>query len=96
MGSIEKRIAELEKRFRIFHSPEGWEGEAGERLMEEAMGRLSTIELMVLCEVLELKAAHPGAGGVEHWRLMTETQRAMEAEWRRVVREVRDGLEAPA
>ncbi len=97
MGGIERRVCELEKRFRIWQPPEGWEGAAeGERLVEEAMGRLSTVELMVLCEVLELKAAHPDASGAEHWRLMSETQRAMEAQWRRVVREVRSELEAPA
>ena len=96
MGSIEQRIAGLEKRFGIYPSPEGWESEAGERLMKEAMGRLSLIELMVLSEVLELKMANPDASGVEHWRLMTETQREMDSEWRRIKREVWNELETPA
>jgi hypothetical protein len=93
VGSLENRLARLEEHFRVWHGPE--EGEERALLIEEAMRRLSTIELAVLCEVLGLKAAHPDAGGVEHWRLMTDTQREMEVQWRRVVREVRSELEAP-
>jgi hypothetical protein len=94
LGSLERRLARLEERFRVWHGPE--EGQERRRLVEKALQRLSGIELAVLCEVLELKTAHPEAGGVEHWRLMTDTQREMESEWRRVVREVKSELEAPA
>ena len=94
MGSLEKRLASLEERFMIWHGPE--EDEVRALLTQKALERLSLIELMVLGEVLELKAANPKLSDAERWRLMTDTQQAMEPEWRRVVREVRSELEASA
>jgi hypothetical protein len=92
--SLKRRLEDLEERFRVWHGPE--EGEERRRLLEKAMQRLGTIELAVLSEVLEIKAAHPDLNDAETWHLMTETQREMESEWRRVVREVRSELEASA
>ncbi len=89
MGGLENRLARLEERFRIWHGSE--EDEERARLVDEAIARLSKIELAVFREVLELKAENPDLNDAERWRLMTDTQRAMEWEWRRVVREVRNG-----
>jgi hypothetical protein len=94
LGSLEKRLASLEERFRIWHGPE--EDEVRALLTQKAIERLSLIELMVLGEVLEIKAANLDLSDAERWRLMTDTQQAMKPEWRRVVREVRSELEASA
>jgi hypothetical protein len=94
LGSLEKRLASLEERFRMWRGSE--EDEERALITQKAIERLSLIELMVLEEVLELKAANPDLPGDEIWRLMTDTQQAMEPEWRRVVREVRSELEASA
>jgi hypothetical protein len=94
VGSLEKRLVSLEERFRIWHGAE--EDEVRALLTQKAMKRLSLIELKVLGEVLEIKAANPDLSDAERWRLMTGTQQAMEPEWRRVVREVARELEASA
>ncbi len=90
MGSMSRRLAHLEERLQAQHEPD--EG----HLVDKAAKRLSKVELAVLSEVLEIKAAHPDLNDAETWRLMTDTQREMEVQWRRVVREVRSELEAPA
>ena len=92
MGSLEKRLASLEERFRMWHGSE--EDEERALITQKAIERLSLIELMVLEEVLELKAANQDLPVDEIWRLMTDTQQAMEPEWHRGVREVRSELEA--
>jgi len=94
LGRLEKRLASLEERYRIWRGPE--EDEVRALLTQKALERLTLIELKVLGEVLELKEAHPDLSDAERWRLMTDTQRAMEPEWRRVVREVARELEASA
>jgi|SRR5215210_3487351 len=91
MGSLEKRLVSLEERFRIWPGSE--EDEVRALLTQKAIERLSLIELKVLGEVLELKEAHPDLSDAKRWRLMTDTQRAMEWEWRRVVKEVARELE---
>src|SRR3954467_8608999 len=86
MGRLAKRVSDLERAFPMWKPPE--EDEERRRVFEEALSRITLVELAVLCEVLELRVEHPDASNVEFWHMMSDTQRTMESEWRKITRQI--------
>jgi hypothetical protein len=91
-----RRLEELEARYGVGtaqFTPHKGDDER-ELVAREALRRLTGVELVVLTEVMELRAQHPNMSGAEFFGLMSDTHRAMEREWVCVVRGVlRDRIE---
>jgi hypothetical protein len=96
MGSIiERRIEELELRYGV-GTAQFTPHEGNERglVTREALSRLTSVELKVLEDVMELRVRHPDVSGAEFFGLMSDLHRTMEREWVNIVRGVlRDKIE---
>jgi hypothetical protein len=89
VGSIERRIEELEVRYGVGtgqFTPH--HGDERELVTSEALQRLTRPEFAILRELMELREQHPDLNGAEFFGLMTDVHHAMEREWVRVVRGV--------
>jgi hypothetical protein len=89
VGSVERRIETLEARYGIGvgqFAPH--RGEERELVTREALSRLTSVELKVLEDLMELRARHPDVSGAEFFGLMSELHHAMESEWLKIVRGV--------
>lgn len=97
--AIKSRIADLERCFPSWCAPEGnsrWpsEDETQQKVLEEAMHHLTTVELAVLQGLQEMIQAHPNVVGVQLWKMMSEPQKELESQWRWIVlRVLRDRIE---
>jgi hypothetical protein len=94
MGPIDKRLRWLEDSFEL-QVPD--DDEPARQLFREALKRLGDVEMAVFGELLELYYSSPETSTADVWRELSEPQRMMEAEWRKVVttvaREEPKGLE---
>jgi hypothetical protein len=69
-------------------------GDERELVTREALRHLTSVELKVLGDLMELRARHPDMNGAEFFAQMSDIHRAMEREWVCVVRGVlRDRIE---
>jgi len=62
-------------------------GDERQLVTREALRRLSSVELAVLREVMELRARHPNMSGAGFF-WADDIHRAMESEWHKIVRGV--------
>ena len=97
---LEKRLLKLEADFGVgtgtFKSYTDLAQAQRERVVSEALRRLTDVELTVLVELLELRCRHLDLSGTRFYRLMSDIYRAMERRWRRVMKEAGDELTRPA